>query len=94
MKPYDFTAIEKKWQAYWEANKTFRAGTDYSKPITDFGIRCGLLLNPSFTKGFLFEIGADILLQHQQCRTSNIQQAFHQVNPIAADIGKIVSDVH
>ena len=25
MKPYDFTAIEKKWQAYWEANKTFRA---------------------------------------------------------------------
>ena len=32
MKPYDFTAIEKKWQAYWEANKTFRAGTDYSKP--------------------------------------------------------------
>lgn len=22
---YDFTAIEKKWQAYWEAHKTFRA---------------------------------------------------------------------
>ena len=21
---YDFTAIEKKWQAYWEKNRTFR----------------------------------------------------------------------
>ncbi len=29
---YNFTAIEKKWQKYWEENNTFRAGTDYSKP--------------------------------------------------------------
>ncbi len=32
MSKYDFTAIEKKWQKYWEDNKSFRAGTDYSKP--------------------------------------------------------------
>ena len=29
---YNFTAIEKKWQKYWDDHKTFRAGTDYSKP--------------------------------------------------------------
>ncbi|MDE7229231.1 MAG: leucine--tRNA ligase [Oscillospiraceae bacterium] len=29
---YDFAAIEKKWQNYWEANNTFHAENDYSKP--------------------------------------------------------------
>ena len=29
---YNFTAIEKKWQKYWDEHNTFRAGTDYSKP--------------------------------------------------------------
>ena len=32
MSKYDFTAIEKKWQNYWEEHNSFRAGTDYSKP--------------------------------------------------------------
>lgn len=29
---YDFSTIEKKWQACWEENHTFRTGSDYSKP--------------------------------------------------------------
>ncbi|NLF58788.1 MAG: leucine--tRNA ligase, partial [Candidatus Hydrogenedens sp.] len=29
---YDFQAIEKKWQAYWLANKTFKSEVDHSKP--------------------------------------------------------------
>ena len=29
---YNYTAIEKKWQKYWDEHHTFRAGTDYSKP--------------------------------------------------------------
>ena len=29
---YNYTAIEKKWQKYWDEHNTFRAGTDYSKP--------------------------------------------------------------
>ncbi len=29
---YNYSAIEKKWQKYWEEHNTFRAGTDYSKP--------------------------------------------------------------
>ncbi len=29
---YDFAAIEKKWQNYWEENRTFHAENDYSKP--------------------------------------------------------------
>ncbi len=32
MKEYDFSAIEKKWQNYWEVNKTFKAENDFSKP--------------------------------------------------------------
>ena len=29
---YDFTAIENKWQKYWDEHKTFHAENDYSKP--------------------------------------------------------------
>ena len=29
---YNFTAIEKKWQKYWDEHNTFQVGTDYSKP--------------------------------------------------------------
>ena len=29
---YDFLKIEKKWQDYWEENKTFECKNDYSKP--------------------------------------------------------------
>ena len=29
---YDFQTIEKKWQKYWDENKTFKAVNDYSKP--------------------------------------------------------------
>ncbi len=29
---YDFTAIENKWQKYWDEHKTFHAENDYTKP--------------------------------------------------------------
>ncbi len=29
---YPFSAIEKKWQEYWEKNNTFKTPTDFSKP--------------------------------------------------------------
>ena len=29
---YNFKEIEKKWQAYWAANHTFKAEIDNSKP--------------------------------------------------------------
>lgn len=29
---YNFSSIEKKWQAYWESNKTFKSKIDKSKP--------------------------------------------------------------
>jgi leucyl-tRNA synthetase len=32
MKSYDFQAIEKKWQKYWDDHKTFHASDDYTKP--------------------------------------------------------------
>lgn len=32
MQNYDFLAIEKKWQDYWDEHKTFKATNDYSKP--------------------------------------------------------------
>ena len=30
--PYDFAAIEKKWQKIWDEEKTFAASDDFSKP--------------------------------------------------------------
>lgn len=32
MQNYDFLAIEKKWQDYWDEHKSFKATNDYSKP--------------------------------------------------------------
>ena len=32
MNSYDFQAIEKKWQKYWDDHKTFHAENDYTKP--------------------------------------------------------------
>jgi len=29
---YPFSAVEKKWQEYWEKNQTFKTPTDFSKP--------------------------------------------------------------
>ena len=29
---YDFSAIERKWQQKWDEDKSFAAGTDYTKP--------------------------------------------------------------
>ena len=30
--PYDFNAVEQKWQAYWEKNHCFEAEKDHKKP--------------------------------------------------------------
>ena len=30
--PYDFNAVEQKWQAYWDAHHCFEAEADYTKP--------------------------------------------------------------
>ena len=32
MKDYNFSEIEKKWQEYWEKNRTFRTADDLSNP--------------------------------------------------------------
>ena len=32
MKDYNFNGIEKKWQEFWEKNKTFRTRDDFSNP--------------------------------------------------------------
>ena len=31
MKEYNFSAIESKWQKYWDELKTFEASNDFSK---------------------------------------------------------------
>ncbi len=32
MSKYDFSAVEKKWQQYWDEHESFKASNDYSKP--------------------------------------------------------------
>ena len=32
MSKYNFTAVEQKWQKYWDENETFKASEDHTKP--------------------------------------------------------------
>lgn len=39
---YDFTKIEKKWQDYWERNKTFKT-PDFSEKKSFMSLTCFLI---------------------------------------------------
>jgi leucyl-tRNA synthetase len=43
---YNFKEIEKKWQMYWNTNKTYQTGTDTSKP------KIYTLIEFPYTSGF------------------------------------------
>jgi leucyl-tRNA synthetase len=41
---YNFRDIEKKWQKYWEENKTFKTPDDLSNPNKCYILDCSLIL--------------------------------------------------
>ncbi len=79
MKTYDFSAIEAKWQGFWEANKTFRVagpgeeGFDPSKPkkyvLDMFPYPSGSGLHVGHPLGY---IGTDVVCRYERMRGKNV----------------------
>ncbi len=76
---YDFTQIEKKWQEFWDKNKTFKAvgpgepGFDASKPkfysLTMFPYPSGERLHVGHPIGYL---ATDIIARYKRMRGFNV----------------------
>ena len=72
-KEYDFTAIEKKWQNYWEGNHTFRAVDFSSKPkyyvLDMFPYPSGAGLHVGHPEGYT---ATDITCRYKRMRGFNV----------------------
>lgn len=70
---YNFSEIEKKWQAYWASNQTFRAEDDSDKPkyyvLDMFPYPSGAGLHVGHPLGY---IASDIVARYQRHRGYNV----------------------
>ena len=72
-KPYDHRAIEAKWQAYWEAHRTFRATEDPACPkfycLDMFPYPSGSGLHVGHLEGY---VATDIVSRYKRMRGFNV----------------------
>ena len=67
---YNFTKIEKKWQKYWDKNKTFKTdGWDFSKPkfyaLDMFPYPSGVGLHAGHPEGYT---ATDVVCRMKECK--------------------------